>query len=261
MSGAMAGKRVIVTGGAGSLGRALCDAFLAEGACVGFTATEEKRARETAGFMATEGQKPIFAIADFTEPESAGKAISELAGQLGGCDVLINNAAIGIKKGLRDASATDWMSSLSVNVVAPYFAARAAAKVMGRGGVIIGIASEMATLASAKSMIYPTSKAALVHLSKCLAAELAPRGIRVVTVSPGAFLGEMLHRSLPKGTPEDRLDEITRIADNVPLGHIVHPEQIAQTVLFVASEAAAYITGTDIAVDGGTSMPRRIDPD
>ncbi|MDF1778011.1 MAG: SDR family oxidoreductase [Rhizobiaceae bacterium] len=62
-----------------------------------------------------------------------------------------------------------------------------------------------------------------------------------------------------KGTPENRLDEITRIAGNVPLGHIVHPEQIAQTVLFVASEAAAYITGTDIAVDGGTSMPRRID--
>ncbi|MEQ9814629.1 MAG: SDR family oxidoreductase [Azospirillaceae bacterium] len=258
-AGEMDARRVVVTGGTGSLGEALIRGFARRGARVGITARSPEKAERLTARLAAEGIRIDVAIADLAAPETAATAVTALADRLGGLDVLVNNAGHGVRRGLDEATPENWATSFAITVSAPYFAARAAAAAMTRGGVIVNIASEMAHLVSGASMVYATSKAALVHLNGCLADALATRGIRVLAVSPGPFESDLLLSNIDQsGVGRD--SGLTQMAARVPLGRIATAEEIAETILFIASDRAAYMTGSVIRLDGGTTIPRRQEP-
>ena len=249
-------KRVIVTGGAGGLGRPLCLAFAKAGAHVAIIGRNTEGSGEVIEQIQACERDGHFAHCDFNEPDDAARAVDQAADQLGGLDVLVNNAALALRRGLEDATADDWTAMLNVNVVAPYFAARAAAQAFPKdGGVIVNISSEMGRLASGQSMLYATTKAALLHLNACLSVALAPDGIRVVAVAPGPFRTPMLESSI-KQSGAALEDGLKSYADRIPIGRLADAAEIADAILFAASERAGFMTGAVLHMDGGTTVPR-----
>jgi NAD(P)-dependent dehydrogenase (short-subunit alcohol dehydrogenase family) len=246
----------VIVGATGSLGTALCHRFAADGTRLGLVGRNSERTERLRSDLENEGCEAHTAMANLSAPSGAEHAVEDLASALDGVDVLVNAAGVGFRRGLDDASEAEWQESWAVNVAAPYFAARAAARHMERGGVIVNVASEMARLVSGESMLYPTTKAALAHLTGCLAAALAPRGIRVLGVSPGPFHSDLLDSAIAQaGMPIE--EGRSQITDRVPLERIADAAEIAETIAFLASERAAYLTGTMVSIDGGTTLPIR----
>lgn len=249
------GRKVIVTGGAGGLGAELCRKLIMAGADVAIIGRDRTKAERLIGQIEQPGRIMTFVAADFDEPENAGTAAIEAAELLGGVDVLFNNAALGLRRGVSEASPSDWNRMMSVNVAAPYFAACAAARQMDHKGVIVNVASEMGRIANGQSILYATSKAALIHLSDCLAAAFASQGIRVVAVAPGPFRTPMLEESI-RQSGRDLETGLAAYAARVPLGRLATAEEVAQVMLFVASGKAGYMTGGVVGLDGGTTLNR-----
>lgn len=248
-------RKVIVTGGAGGLGSELCRQLAHYGADIAIIGRDRIKADRLIRQIGQSGSKCTFLEADFERPEEAGAAVKAAAAHLGGADILFNNAALALRRGLEDASSTDWARMMSVNVSAPFFAARAAAQEMDETGVIVNVTSEMGRIANGESILYATSKAALIHLSDCLAAALAPRGIRVVAVAPGPFRTPMLEESI-RQSGLDLETGLAGYAARVPLGRLATAKEVAHTLLFAASSNAAYMTGGVISLDGGTTLNR-----
>lgn len=249
------GRKVVVTGGAGGLGAELCRQLMLEGADVAIIGRDRAKAEKVVGQYGQPGQALAFVGSDFENAENAGTAITEAADRLGGVDVLFNNAALALRRGVSEASPEDWNRMMSVNVAAPYFAASAAAPHMDETGVIVNVASEMGRIANGESILYATSKAALIHLSDCLAVAFASRGIRVFAVAPGPFRTPMLEESI-RQSGQGLEAGLAAYAARVPLGRLATAQEVAQTMLFVASGKAGYMTGGVVGLDGGTTLNR-----
>ncbi len=249
-------KRVVVTGGAGGLGRPLCLAFARDGANIAIIGRNAAAGSEVIESIRTCKRDGYFIHSDFSAPDDAARAVSEAANRLGGLDVLVNNAALALRRGLHDATVDDWTAMLNVNVIAPYFAARAAAHAFtDRGGVIVNISSEMGRLASGQSMLYAVTKAALLHLNACLSVALAPAGIRVVALAPGPFRTPMLESSIQQSGAS--LEEgLESYAARIPIGRLAETQEVTDAVLFAASDRAGFMTGAVLNLDGGTTVPR-----
>lgn len=247
-------RRVVVTGGAKGIGRAIADGFASEGAALALVGRDEAAGAEACAALANAGARALFVRADLADPPAAERAVAQSAERLGGLDVLVANAAFSRRRGLADASLEDWREMLDVNLIAPFFAARACEGRMGAGGAIVTIASEMHALANPQSIVYGTTKAALVHLTRKLALHFAPAGIRVVSVAPGPIRTEMLERSVVQaGQPLE--EGLAAHAARLPIGRLGTPEEVAQAVLYLASPQAGFVTGTVLAIDGGSTIP------
>ncbi len=249
------GRKVIVTGGAGGLGTELCRQLMQQGADVAIIGRDRAKAESLVSQYGKPGQVFTFVAADFEDAELAGTAVDEATDRLGGVDVLFNNAALALRRGVSEASPADWSRMMSVNVAAPYFAACAASEHMKAESVIVNVASEMGRIANGESILYATSKAALIHLSDCLAVAFASQGIRVIAVAPGPFRTPMLEESI-RQSGQDIETGLATYAARVPLGRLATAEEVAQTMLFVASSKAAYMTGGVVGLDGGTTLNR-----
>lgn len=242
------GKTVIVTGGSRGLGRAMAVAFAAEGAFVviGYLARDEE-ASKTLALVREAGGDGLTLAFDVSRRAAVDAAIEEVSRQRGRIDVLVNNAGIARDELFPLMEQQSWDEVIATNLGGLFHCARAVVRPMlaAGGGAIVNVGAVSALRASPGQVNYAASKGGLVAFTRALGAELAPRGVRVNAVIPGAISAGLAAR----------LDR--RIADRirtaVPLGRFGTAEEVAKSVLFLASDDATYIVGHALVVDGGLS--------
>lgn len=245
-----AGRRVLVTGAASGIGRRVAERFVDEGATVvGLDRQTDHPA----------GTEPFRLIqVDVTDAAAIDAVSDRLRDDLGGLDVLVNAAGV-LRLGRSDTlSLEDWRACIETNASAPFYLLRRWVPVFReqRRGAIVNVASNAAHVPRLDMAGYCASKAALASLSHCVALELAPYGVRCNVVSPGSTRTPMLARMLAGPEDETRLLEGLphRFKLGIPLGKLAEPDDVADVVLFLASDEAGHVTLQDIVVDGGATL-------
>jgi NAD(P)-dependent dehydrogenase (short-subunit alcohol dehydrogenase family) len=238
------GARVLITGGTSGIGRACVAGLTARGARVVFTGRDERRGDEVAA--ETGG---TFVAADASDEGAIRRSVDAAAEALGGLDALVCAAGVTIDAGLTETTLDDWRALMDVNVTAPYLYSVACLPLLrvAGGGSIVHIASIDASSGDGPYASYNASKAGLLGLSRTMALELGPHGVRVNCVSPGFTHTEMTEVGVPPGT----MDYLLTRFDRVPMRRLVRPEEVAAACAFLASDDASAITGIDLTVDCG----------
>lgn len=247
--GTFAGKVVVVTGASSGIGRATALAFAREGASL---VVVSRDAAALAEVVAEAGGGAAVA-ADVTSPEAPGWVVNEAVSRFGGIDVLVNAAGI-IGTAATDATPDELYDRMfAINVRAPFRLMREAfPHLKARQGNVVNVSSVNGLRAFAGVAVYCSSKAALDHLSRCAALDWAPHGVRVNCVNPGVTITNLHKRG---GMDDDRYAAfLQRAKETHPLGRPGQAEEIADAVLFLASDRAAWITGDTMAVDGGRHL-------
>jgi 3-oxoacyl-[acyl-carrier protein] reductase len=243
VTGVLAGRRAVVTGGTRGIGRAIAEAFTAAGAAVSVCA------RGQAGVEEARGRFAHAAICDLADGAAVRRYVDEAAAALGGLEILVNNAS---GFGSSDDEA-GWAASLSVDVMASVRASHAAVPHIATagGGSILHISSISGLRPSARTPPYGAVKAALIHYTGSQAVALAKQGIRVNCIAPGSieFPGGSWERRRLSGDPL-----YARVLAGIPFGRMGTPEEVAEVALFLVSPAARWVTGQTIAVDGGQML-------
>ncbi|GAB3684370.1 SDR family NAD(P)-dependent oxidoreductase [Actinocorallia lasiicapitis] len=240
-------KTAIVTGGASGIGRATALLFAREGANV--VIADLADATEVVKEIASEGGRAVAVRADVSDPADCARIVAAALDTYGGLHVLFNNAGIIRRSTALEIEPEDWDRVMAVNVKSVYLMCRAAIPVMTDGGSIVNTGSGWGLKGGGNALSYCASKAAVVNMTRALAIDHAPAGIRVNSVNPGDTMTPML-RDEARQLQEDWAAFEQDAADR-PMGRAGAPEEIASAVLFLAGDAASYVTGSALVVDGG----------
>jgi 2-dehydro-3-deoxy-D-gluconate 5-dehydrogenase len=246
----LGGKVAAVTGGNGGIGRAIAIALAEAGASVAILARNEDRNRDTLAALKKAGVPSMALRLDVSQRKSLKPALEEVERDLGPIDILVNNAAFAILKGVLEHTEEDWDSVMETNLTSCFILSQYVARSMiaRRGGKIINVASVGGFKGTPIYPSYGVSKGGLLQLTRCLAIELAPHNIQVNSIAPGWTTTDMTTwiRDDPKYA-EVKAEMITR----TPAGRFADPSEIAGAAVFLASRASDFVTGADIIVDGG----------
>lgn len=251
----LTGKKALVTGGTGGIGSESAKLLAAAGAQVVITGRDAERGATVVKAITESGGSARFVAADLTDPRS----LSALVETVGAVDILINNAAVfpmgptvpqdaasGAPEGEEPFDTTSFDAAFAANVRAPYqlTAAFAPAMIAKGSGSIVNVSSMAARIGMPGLPVYSATKAALESLTRTWAAELGPSGVRVNTVAPGPTRTDMVMASMGE-------QGAAQVGATTLLGRLATPREIAEVILFLASDRAAYLTGTTVAADGG----------
>src|SRR5690349_352124 len=245
------GKVAAVTGGASGIGEATVRRFLAEGASVAFCDRDGERGQRVVAELETAGAKVAFTQADVGTEAACLAFVNGAAQKFGRFDILINNAGIRKYEKVEEASAASWKEILDVNLMSYVFCAKAAVPLMRRnkGGAIVNTASVRSVVAGGGNLQYDTTKAAVAGLTRALAADHSPDGIRVNAVGPPIFTPFHQRRIAASGESVEQYN--ARAAQGTMLKRPGRAEEVAAAILFLASDDASYVTGALLFVDGG----------
>jgi NAD(P)-dependent dehydrogenase (short-subunit alcohol dehydrogenase family) len=245
------GKTALITGGAGGIGRATALLFAGEGAAVGIVDLNQEAGQEVAREISAAGGRAIFEDADVTRAADCRRVVERIVHEFGGIHILFNNSGIIRRASAVEISEEDWDAVMAVNVKSIFLMSREVVPIMarGEGGSIINTASGWGLAGGPRAVAYCASKGAVVLLTKAMAIDHGRHKIRVNCICPGDTDTAMLRREARQlGEAEDRF---LAGSANRPLGRIGKPEEIAKAVLYLASDAASFVTGTAVVVDGG----------
>lgn len=244
MTNRMQDKIVVVTGASSGLGRSIAELMIAEGARVIIADINQDTGQAVASTIGAG-----FVRADVSNPAEVDALVSGAVAEFGRLDVMCNNAGVIDTSPILETTNSAYDRMAAVNFGGVFYGTRAAARVMVEqgSGVIINTASNGGCSPSAGMAVYSGTKAAVVALSKASAIELAPKGVRVNTISPGTMITGMV--------PD--VDGIVEVLDKLqPIGYAANPSQMAAGVLFLASDEGNYVTGHDLVIDGGATAGR-----
>jgi len=237
----MQNKVVIITGGSSGLGRATAELMAAEGARVVIADVADDSGRRVAKEI---GAK--FMQVDVSDAASVDALVNGVRQEYGRLDVMCNNAGVFLAAPIIDTTDAGFARTVAVNFGGCFNGTRAAGRVMAAqgSGVIINTASNGGSFVTEGMSVYCATKAAIIALSKAASMELAPKGVRVNTISPGTMLTGMV----PPG------EEVVKMLDKLqPIGYAANPKLIAAGIMFLASDEAAYVAGTDLIIDGAAT--------
>lgn len=246
----VAGKSALVTGAARGIGRAIAETLLDHGCDLALNDVDADSLAATVDELDADADREVVGVAaDVSDPESAHRMVEEAADALDGLDVLVNNAAIIDPGEYTDITPAEWERVLGVNLDGVHYCCAAGVREMREeGGAIVNVSSiageRVSVLGGAH---YTTSKWGVVGLTKHVAQEHGPDGVRANAVCPGPTDSDRI-RELTDGESRDA------VADEVPLGRWGRPEDVGAAVAFLASDAASYVTGTTLTVDGGFTI-------
>ncbi|HOZ76381.1 MAG TPA: SDR family oxidoreductase [Ferruginibacter sp.] len=241
-------KIAIVTGGGSGLGFAIAQKFTANGITTiiaGRDIGKLNKAKEQLGDL-------CFAIpCDVSDLKSIPAFVEKILSQFGQIDILVNNAGINLKKDFTEVTDEDFQNILTTNVTAVFSMSREVVKHMlaKNAGCIINISSMAAQYGLPKVIAYSASKTAIDGMTRAMAVELSPKGIRVNAIAPGFIYSAMTAKALDSD-PERK----AKVFGRTPMGHMGQPEDIGNAALYLASDAAKYVTGIVLPVDGGNSI-------
>ena len=243
--GSMTNKVAIVTGASSGIGRATAIAFGKAGAKVVVVARREDKGQETVRLVQETGNEAMFIQADVTKSSDIEAMVKKTLETYGRLDYAFNNAGSGTSGKIADLSEADWDLEINANLKSVWLSMKYEIPAMRQlgGGAIVNMSSQGALLGTANYGAYGAAKAGVIALSRAAAAEYSADRIRINTVSPGA-----VKTDLWAGAPPEMLDQV---AAGIPLQRIGTPEDIAEAVVYLCSDGAAFITGHNLVVDGG----------
>jgi len=252
MAGRLEGRVALVTGAARGIGKACARALAAEGAPVALADIEREGGAALAAELAEGGAETVFIALDVTQEADWEAAIPATLDRFGGLDVLVNNAGVGIVEPLHEVTLESWRKSMAVNAEGVFLGTKHAMAAMRAGGSIVNVSSILGFTSVPGLSAYSATKGAVRLFSKGAALDGArdERRIRVNSIHPGYIHTEMMEATCYRdyGSLEAGLKALAR---QHPIGRVGQPEDIANGVVFLASEESSFITGTELVIDGG----------
>lgn len=238
------GKRALVTGGSRGIGAAIAIALAENGADVAFTYQRAADKAETvANAIAAQGRRAVAIQADSADPAAIARSVEDAVAALGGLDILVNSAAVGLSGLIADIDVNEYQTMMDINVRGPVLFAKAAISHLGKGGRIVSIGSGLAERVPFPGVTaYAMSKSALLSFTRGLARELGPKGITVNLVLPGSTDTDANPADGPAADFQRSMSALGRFGE---------PREVANAVVFLASPAASVISGAVLAADGG----------
>ncbi len=247
-AGRLAGKVAFITGAGQNIGQAMAELFAREGAAVVVVDLDGERAARTAVAVVEAGGRAIGVAADVSDDTAVAAAVARAIDAFGGVDVLVNNVAITVNKGLFDTTVEEWDRTMAVTLRSQFLCGKHVARVMvdqGIHGAIVNVGSTSGHRGIRDKIAYAASKGGVNNLTRAMAMELAPHGIRVNTLTP-------TQSGSPVGIADEEFNaERAGEARGIPLGRFGRPVDQAHAALFLASDEAAFVTGADLVCDGG----------
>jgi 3-oxoacyl-[acyl-carrier protein] reductase len=248
MTGRLEGKAALITGAGQNIGRAMAERFAAEGSRVAVVDLDGSRATAVADGINAAGGQAIALAVDVSDEAAVTAMVERVVADLGGLDILVNNVAATVNKGLLDTTLEEWDRVHAVTLRSTFLCSRQGAAAMvaaGRGGAIVNVASTSGQRGIRNKFAYAVAKSGIYNLTRAAAMELAPHRIRVNTLTPtqtGSPVG-----MADEAFSADRAGE----AKGIPIGRFGQPADQASAALFLASDEAGFITGADLVCDGG----------
>ena len=247
-SGRLEGKRAVITGGDSGIGRAVAIAFAREGAdvAISYLPEEEPDAQETARWVQEAGRRVVPIPGDIRDEAHCEAIISTVVDELGGVDILVNNAAyqMALEGGLAELTTEQLERTYRTNIFAMFWLCKAALPHLQPGATIINTASIQAFQPSPHLIDYASTKAAIVNFTKNLAQQLAEDGVRVNAVAPGPIWTPLIPATMPA-------EPVDQFGQQVPLGRAGQPAELAPAYVYFASQESSYVTGEVLGVTGG----------
>jgi NAD(P)-dependent dehydrogenase (short-subunit alcohol dehydrogenase family) len=250
--GMLDGAVALVTGAGGGIGSATARLLAEDGAAVGLLDLRAEAAEAVAHELSRKGTRALALKADVRDEQAVQAAVARLVAEFGRLDVVVNNAGVAQQGTVRGSTVEQWRRVLDVNLLGTFLVTQQAAEAMTGGGAIVNVASVAALMAVPGAGAYAAAKGGVVAFTRVAAAELAPT-IRVNCVCPGTVLTDMPLELLRERGDGDATVGAAITAKKYLLGRLGQPDEIAQTVLFLASPRSSFMTGTILVADGGVT--------